>query len=185
MRKIQRSDLISNEAYAAERARRRAAILEAKRDRRVSVGYLVSVVFENRDSMIYQIQEMCRAERITAEEKIAEEIETYNDLVPDAGELRATLLIEVTEAEAMDRELRRLVGIEHHVKMVNDGAIVRAVPLEPRERTDRTSAVHFLRFPVGRLGRDVRLEIDHPEYAAATPLSPKTIESLCADLREE
>lgn len=185
MRKIERADLLGAAAYEAARDARRAALREAKRHRRVQLGYLVAVVFENRESMLVQIQEMCRAERIADEAKIAEEIETYNDLVPGAGELRATMLIEVTDREAMDRELSRLVGIEHHVALVVDGERIPAVPLEPRERTDRTSAVHFLRFPVSRLGRDVRLEITHPEYGATAPLSPGTIDSLVNDLKED
>jgi hypothetical protein len=185
MRKIRRDDLLSLEAYERVRPGRRAALLEAKKPRRVQLGTLVSLVFENRDSMIYQIQEMCRIERIAEERKVAEEIETYNELVPDAGELRATLMIEVTDRAAMDRELSRLVGIEHCVWLVDGGRRIHAVPLEPRERADRTSAVHFLRFPAGSLGPGARLEIDHPEYSAATPLSPQTIESLGRDLRED
>lgn len=185
MRKIQRGDLIDLPDYERVRDDRRAAVGRSKQDRRIQLGYLLSIVFENRESMIYQIQEMCRAERITRAEKIDEEIEVYNELVPGGGELRATLMIEVTDREQMDREFSRLVGIEHHVWLVNGAERIHAEPLEPRERADRTSAVHFLRFPVAGLQPGARLEIDHPEYPAATPLSPRTIESLSKDLREE
>jgi hypothetical protein len=184
MRKIERADILGLADYEAVRDARRAAARAAKQHRRVQLGVLVAVVFENRDSMILQVQEMCRAERIADEAKIAEEIEVYNDLVPGGGELRATMLIEVTDRDAMDRELTRLVGIEHHVALVSDGARIDAIPLEPREREDRTSAVHFLRFPVTRLGRDGRLVLTHPEYSAAAPLPPQTIESLVNDLKE-
>ena len=184
MRKIERADILSLADYEAVRDARRVSVREARKHRRVQLCALVALVFENRESMILQVHEMCRAERIADEAKIAEEIEVYNDLVPDAGELRATMLIEVTDRDAMDRELTRLVGIEHHAALLNDGERLPAIPLEPRERTDRTSAVHFLRFPVARLGRDVRLSLAHPKYSAAVPLSSQTIESLANDLKE-
>ena len=113
------------------RPRRRTAreVIELKRRRRVAIGPIVSVVFENRETMRSQIQEMARAERMVSDEQIQKELDVYNALIPEPGELSATLFIELTGDEALRDWLPRLVGIEH--------AVVLRLPGRPGASTRR------------------------------------------------
>src|SRR5947209_18568929 len=112
MRKIQTSDMVPLDEYEKERPILRRHIIELKEIRRVPLGENVSVVFENFDTMLWQTQEMLRAERIGAPDAIQEEIDTYNELVPDANELKATLFIELPDSETIPRDLPRFIGVE-------------------------------------------------------------------------
>ena len=114
-RKLTLDDITDLRAYERERDAYRQTVIELKARRRVAVGPIVSLVFENRETMRSQIQEMARAERMVTDEQIQKELDVYNALIPAPGELSATLFIELTAEEALRNWLPRLVGIEHSV----------------------------------------------------------------------
>lgn len=190
MRKVSLDDLLGATRYAALRADLCRRIIELKRDRRVAVGDRVTLVFENFDTVLFQIQEMLHVERITDIDKIREECDVYNALLPGPDELSATLFVEVTDAERVAAELRRLVGLDEHVALrIGDRRV--AARFEPgRSQADRISAVQYLRFPLvaeaaralRTSGTPVAVEIDHPSYRVAAALSEAQRASLAADL---
>lgn len=189
MRPVDASELLALGAYEEIRARFRARILEEKRRRRVALGANMTAVFENRDTVLFQIQEMLRTERITAPAAVQHEIDTYNTLVPGQDELCLTLFVEYTDKDERERMLVALAGMEERVTLSVDGERVRGQPEQRGERTDRTTAVHYFKFHLGselaaRVRDDavVALEIDHPAYRAQAPLTGPTLESLRADL---
>jgi hypothetical protein len=192
MRKLTPDDLYSLEAYARERPAFRARVLEHKRPRRVAVGPHVTLVFEDRLTIQYQIQEMLRVERVFEPAGIKDELDSYNPLIPDGSNLKATMLIEFPDPEERARKLQQLQGIEHRVAVrVGDAAPVKAIADEDMDRSneDKTSAVHFLRFEldVGQIaafkrGSKVELLIDHPEYRSAAVIDDATRAALAADL---
>src|SRR3954471_1047654 len=151
MRKLTVDDIVDLRAYERERADFRGQIIELKKTRRVTLGPILTVLFENTDTMRWQVQEMARAERMLRDEQIAHEVQTYNELIPDAGELSGTLFLELTSDAALREWLPKLVGIEFHVGFVlPDGGIVYGKPSDADEerltRDDTTAAVHYLRF---------------------------------------
>jgi Protein of unknown function (DUF3501) len=192
-RKLQLSDISDLRAYERERASYRERLIELKRIRRVALGTFISVFFENADTVRYQIQEMARVEKLISDEAIIDELNAYNPLVPEQGQLCATLFIELTSDESMREWLGRLVGIEQHLVIrLGDGSEVRAVPEEGHAaqltRADVTSAVHYLRFEfaaeqVVEFERgDVCLLLDHPAYLESSILSDATAAELLRDL---
>jgi hypothetical protein len=195
MRKLTVDDIHDLRAYERERDDFRRSIIELKRARRVAIGPIMTLVFENTDTMRWQVQEMARAERMLRDEQIAHEVETYNALIPDAGELSATLLIELTSEVALREWLPRLVGIEQHVAIVlADGSEVRGRASDEDEarltREDTTPAVHFLKFhfateqvPTFASGA-ARIVVDHPEYAYDVALTNEQHDALVADLHD-
>ena len=191
MRKIERADVRDIIEYEKARDGFRRRIIEIKKRRRVGVGRDLTFVFENRDTMIFQIQEMMRAERIVHEEGIADEIEVYNTLIPDENELSATLLIEITDQRRIKPVLDRLMGLDEPecVSLQFGGERVYAVFEEGRSNEEKISAVHFVRFPFSgpqarrfRSGEDTAyLCVDHPNYKRRTKIDPETRASLEAD----
>ena len=191
MRKIERADVRDIIEYEKARDGFRRRIIELKKRRRVGVGRDLTFVFENRDTMIFQIQEMMRAERIVHEEGIADEIEVYNTLIPDENELSATLLIEITDQRRIKPVLDRLMGLDEpeRVSLQFGGERVYAVFEEGRSNEEKISAVHFVRFPFSgpqarrfRSGEDTTyLCVDHPNYKRRTKIDPETRASLEAD----
>ena len=151
MRKLTVDDIVDMRAYERERDELRRQIIELKKSRRVALGPIMTMVFENTVTMRWQVQEMARVERMLRDEQIAHEVETYNQLIPDAGELSATLMIELTSEPALREWLPRLVGIQQHIAIVlPDGRSVVGELAEEDElrltRDDITAAVHFLKF---------------------------------------
>jgi hypothetical protein len=194
VRKLTLDDIIDLRAYERERDEFRARVIALKRDRRVALGPIMSIVFENTDTMRWQVQEMARAERMLRDEQIAHEVETYNQLIPDVGELSATLLIELTSEPALREWLPRLVGIERHVRVtLADGESIRGRASDEDAarltRDDTTPAVHFLRFSLGAEQVDmfergpVHIVVDHPEYDQDVALTVEQHAALVADLR--
>ena len=173
MRKLTVDDIVDHRAYERERQEFRARIIEMKRRRRIALGELVTIVFENTDTMRFQVQEMARAERMLTDDAIADQVTTYNDLIPNDGELSGTLFIELTD----DAKLR---GIEFAVRFeLGDGrSQVPAIPSDEERltRDDITSAVHYLKFSFDAHQRaqlafgPARLVVDHPEYQASVEL---------------
>ena len=177
-------------AYAGRRAGEVARIIALKKSRRVSLGDIVTLVFENRDTLRHQVQEMVYVERISDPEAIAEELATYNPLLPSSDELSATLFIEIPDLAQLKAELPRLVGIEHSLSLTVGGETVKGVGEGGRSREDYTSSVHYVRFPftaeqrAAFLDPDVPAElvVDHPSYADSAPLSGDVRRSLVGDL---
>ncbi len=191
MQPLRQSDLLSLEAYAKQRADFRARVLAHKRDRKVRVGEHVTLLFEDRLTIQYQVQEMLRTERIFEPEGIAEELEAYNPLIPDGRNLKCTMLIEYDDVEVRRRELVRLRNIEHDVQLVVEGhAPVKAIADEdlPRSNEEKTAAVHFLRFELDpamiadfKRGAAVTFRIEHPNYRAEARLGEAQQKALAAD----
>ena len=149
MKKLTRNDLLSLETYAQQRADFRARVMAHKKKRSVHVGEHLTLIFEDRLSIQYQVQEMLRIERIFEAAGIDDELEAYNPLIPDGRNLKATLMVEYADAEERKRELVRLRGIEHAIALTVQGhAPSIAIADEDMERSndEKTSAVHFLRF---------------------------------------
>jgi hypothetical protein len=177
--------------YEGARPALRDAILAHKARRRVAVGDRVTLVFEDRETLRWQVLEMCRVERIRDPRAVAHEIEVYNELVPGEGELSATLYVEITDRAEIRPELDRLIGIDEHVFLEVGDAEVQA-RFDPKQmEEDRIAAVQYIRFPLGPElaarfadpGVPVALRVDHPRYRARAELGPATRESLLVDLR--
>ncbi|MCC7080689.1 MAG: DUF3501 family protein [Burkholderiales bacterium] len=181
------------EAYAGARAQYRSKVLAHKKHRTVPIGPNVTLVFEDELTMRYQVQEMLRVERIFEADSIQDELDAYNPLVPDGANWKATMLIEYPEVEERRRMLAKLIGIEDRVWARVEGSItVYAIADEDmeRENTQKTSAVHFLRFDLTegmiarlRSGGALSLGIDHPNYSyTIAELGDSVRASLLADL---
>jgi hypothetical protein len=193
-------DIADARAYERERDAFRARIIELKKKRRISVGPVVTLVFENRDTIRFQIQEMARAERLLSDEAIQIELDTYNPLIPGPGELSASLYIELTDRTEMEHWLPRLVGIERSLGieiggLSDNGSGPVVVPCQVDEahaanltRNEVTAAVHFVRWSFDREQVDsfrlgtVAVAVDHPNYQERTELSPASRDSLSEDL---
>lgn len=190
MRKLSLEEVQGPERYEQSRPALRSRIIELKKHRRVGVGDRVTFVFENRDTMLFQVQEMVRAEHIVDLDKVRDELDVYNALIPDSGELSATVFIEITDSVNVRDELARLIGIDEcvHLQIGNDISI--PAQFEPGRSTDeKLSAVQYVRFKLDERARQafaaqqrVELVIDHPNYRHAAVLSPDTRQSLTADL---
>jgi hypothetical protein len=194
MRKLALSDIKNLHEYELIREAWRKDVIAVKAKRRVLLGDKMSLVFECRLTVLNQVQEMCRAERLAQPEAVQREIDVYNELLPDAGELGATLLVEITEEARVQPELDRLIGLSsgRHLWLELNGRKVFARFLEGQGREDRIAAVQYLRFPVGTDPRDrdalsagpapVILHVDHPGFRASAPLSPETRAEVARDL---
>jgi hypothetical protein len=197
-RKLTLDDIADLREYEREREEFRTHVIALKKRRRVGVGPFMTVVFENRDTIRFQIQEMARVERLATDAAIENELRTYNPLVPEPGELAATLFIELTSELALREWLPRLVGIERHVALrLGEGDDARLVRAEPEAahasqltRDEITASVHYVHFrlaaeEIDALGAGpVALVIDHENYEHDTPLGAETVAELLADLRE-
>ena len=192
MKPIERSEVLGLGDYEQIRERFRARVLEQKQKRRVSIGHRMSALFENRDTVLLQIQEMLRTERITEEKAIQHEIETYNELVPKAGQLSFTLFVEVDDRDERERMLVACAGMEKAVYLSVDGERFPATITSRAGLSDsRTTAVQYYLVDVGdeaaerlREGhvKQVTLGVDHPAYRQHAALSAETIAQLGGDL---
>jgi hypothetical protein len=193
MNKLSVSDLLSLERYARERAAFRSTVLEHKRARQLAVGPHTTWLFEDRLTVQYQVQEMLRAERIFEPEGIEEELSSYNPLIPDGQNWKATLLIEFPDEDERRRELAKMKGIEDRTWVqVSGHDRVYAIADEDleRENEEKTSSVHFLRFELTppmiaalRGGASLAAGIDHDHYRhSVAPVSAATRQALVADL---
>ena len=192
MKPIDASEVLSLHAYEQARPCLQARVIDLKRRRRVSVGRYLSFVFENRETVLFQIQEMVRVERIVDPGRIAEEVEVYNTLIPRPGELSATMLIEIEEKPQIQPVLDKLMGIDtrDYVRMQVGPEVATGVfeAGHSDEERGKISAVHFVRFPLSESARrafptsDVWLVVDHPNEHACTRLNEETKASLAEDL---
>lgn len=191
MNALTRQDLLSLETYAAERAEFRARVLAHKKARSVQIGPHLTLLFEDRLTIQYQVQEMLRIEKIFEAAGIEEELGAYNPLIPDGQNLKATMLIEYADVDERKRELVRLRGIEDHVELrVGDYAPSVAIADEdlPRSNDEKTSAVHFLRFELDtemisswRQEASVSFACTHPQYLHQHELGANQRDALAKD----
>jgi hypothetical protein len=159
--------------------------------RRVEIGPDASLVFENRETVRYQIQEMLRSERLARPEDVAHEVETYNELLPGRSELSGTLFFEYSDPQVRAARLAELIGIESSLRLDVGGESV-AARFDTRQiDAERVSAVQFVRFPLSPAmrqglfdGTTVRLRFEHPLYAHEAVLPPDVVEALAHDLEE-
>lgn len=192
MQKLSLNDIKDHREYEREREAFRADVIAMKKRRRVPVGEFITFVFENTTTMRFQIQEMARVERMLTDEQIAHEIETYNELIPDAGELSATMFLELTTEEQLREWLPKLRGVHETVSIwLPNGERIVGVEQDAERLTreeEITTTVHYMKFRftpeqaalVGDAG--TRLVIDHPEYQAIAELSADQRSELAADL---
>ena len=192
-RRLVLDDIVDLRAYERTRPDRRDRIMALKAKRRVAVGPLCTLLFENRDTIHWQIQEMARAEKIISDDGILAELAAYNPLIPEPGQLSATMFVELTSEVALREWLPKLVGIERHVVVqLADGSGVRAVVEAAHDaqltRDDITSTVHYVRWELtpGQVAAfsagPVTVAVDHPAYVATTVLSADTQAELLTDL---
>jgi len=187
-------DIDDLRTYERGRDEYRRRIIELKRRRRVPVGPLVTLVFENRETVRFQVQEMARAERMMSDDQIQGELDIYNALLPTATELSATMFIELTTEDQLREWLPKLVGVERSVELRFDTEIGTApgVPESAHEealtRPSMTASVHYVRFglteeQVARIAAGpVSLAITHPDYRHETVLGTETRRELADDL---
>ncbi len=192
-------DIADQRAYERERDEFRARVIAVKKLRRISVGPVITLTFESRLTMRFQVQEMARAEKMFSDEQIQHELDVYNRLLPLPGELSATLFLELTSEEELRTWLPRLVGVQRSCELhIGSGESVQVVVSTPEEdhesnlsRAETTSAVHYVRFrftpaQVATFATGpVRLVVNHPEYPdgrPGTPLSEATRAELLPDL---
>lgn len=185
-------DLYSLEQYAKIRADFRAKVMAHKKNRKVHIGPNATLYMEDRLTMQYQIQEMLRIERIFEAEGIADELDTYNPLIPDGSNWKATFMVEFSEVEERRVALAKLIGVEDKVWVQVEGKDkVFAIADEDLEREDetKTSSVHFLRFELTpemaaaiKSGAGLSVGIDHPNYKHAVTVDDAARASLTEDL---
>jgi hypothetical protein len=193
MQKLARQDLMSLEQYAAERARLRSEVIAHKQLRTLQVGPNMTWCFEDRTTIRYQILEMLRAERIFEREGIQEELDAYNPLIPDGSNWKVTLLIEYTDETERRAALEKLIGVEDRCWVrVSELDRVFAIADEDmeRENSEKTSAVHFLRFELSSAMREamnsgatLSVGVDHDNYRhSLSPVPAAVADSLRRDL---
>ena len=192
MEKLKHSDLYTLEEYDRKRAEIRAQVMQYKKPRTVHVGEHLGLYFEDRRTIHYQIQEMLRAEKIFSFDGIAEELATYNPLIPDGSNWKATMMMEYKDPEERAVRLRELIGIERKL-YIKIGNLEKIYPIAnedlDRETADKTSAVHFLRFELTaemvkafKAGAGILFAAEHPHYRATLTASSETRASLVNDL---
>ncbi|MCL2449200.1 MAG: DUF3501 family protein [Polyangiaceae bacterium] len=193
MKPIDRSEVLGLAEYEEIRERFRSRVIAEKKLRRLQLGPKASALFENRDTILLQIQEMLRTERITRPAAIQHEIDTYNENLPGDDELSCTVMFEIPEKAERDEFLRAAAGVERHVWLIARGTRIAGRAIQ-RDGIlpDRATAVLYLKFSLpkslaetlrGGQRPDVSLEVDHPAYAACANLERATIEAICEDLR--
>lgn len=200
MTKLSLADISDLRAYERERDEFRRSIIDLKSRRRVGVGPHVTFVFENRQTIRFQIQEMARAERLFRDDQIETELRVYNPLIPEPGELAATMFIELTSEEQLREWLPKLVGVEAAVVLrlgcAEDGTggetvrcIVDPDHAEQLTRDYTTASVHYVHFELTPDQVElfdagpVALALDHPEYCHSVVLGAATRSELLSDLR--
>ncbi len=190
--KLTRQDLYSLERYAETRPTFRAQVLAHKKNRRVALDPHLTLYFEDRLTVQYQIQEMLRIERVFEAAGIQDELDAYNPLIPDGSNWKATLMIEYPDIEERKTALLDLCGVERQIWVrVGDCAPAYAIADEDleRERADKTAAVHFLRFELTpemtaalRAGASLHMGCDHPKMRRSLTVLPAVQLALRADL---
>ena len=195
MNKLTREHLYSLEEYAEKRPEFRSKIMAHKKNRQVALGEHIRLLFEDAQTIQYQVQEMLRIERIFERAGIEEELEAYNPLIPDGQNLKATMMIEYDDPSERKRRLASLIGVEK-VSYVQVEGFVKVHPIcnedLERETDEKTSSVHFLRFEFSQdmilawqHGAAVIMGVEHPHYQAQIRLEDNVKQSLLADFQSQ
>jgi hypothetical protein len=192
MKMLTQEDVLPREDYEQQREQFRSQIIALKQRRRISVGSLITLIFENRETLRFQTQEMIRVEHILDPHKIQDELDVYNALMPGAGELSATLLIEITEQERMKEWLDVFMGLDHGDTLAirTGGEQVFGEFEGGHSHETKISAVHFVRFrptpsmtaAFADLRQSVMLTVHHHEYHAEVPVPGSMREEWLSDL---
>lgn len=193
MEKIKLADLLDITEYEKIRPESRQEVMDHKKVRRIQLGSEISLTFEDRTTIIFQIQEMMRAERLVHDSQIQVEIDVYNDLIPDQGELSATLFIEITESDQVKEKLHKFLGLTDGESLwlqIGDTKIY-ATFEEGRAEEDKISSVHYIRFTLTKSVQEslensaieAKIGIDQGTYKYTTVLSSDSRKSLINDLR--
>ena len=194
-RKLTMSDIMDHREYERIREGRQKEVFEIKRRRRIALGTMITVMFENRQTMQAQIQEMLRVEKVLTDEGVLEELKAYNPLIPEKGQLSATLFIELTTDAQVREWLPKLVGIERSsaIKLSN-GDVVKAIVdeghAEQLTRENVTAAVHYIRFEFSpeQIEEFTKGEVQVisflSNYIESTELAQYTVDELLIDLRD-
>ena len=188
---LERQDLLTLEEYAEKRSSIRQETIQVKKLREVHLGSHIRMIFENKQTVQYQIQEMLRIEKIFESSEIQDELDVYNALVPNGSNLKATMMIEYPDVAERVEALSRLIGVEKSIYFQVDGHD-KVFPIcnEDLEReTDvKTSAVHFMRFEFDQnmiadfvSGSDIKVGSAHPNYDYETSLDLQSQEALSED----
>jgi hypothetical protein len=195
MKKIEFGEILNIYEYEKVREQKRREIIEIKKKRRLFVGDLVHLVFENRDTVWFQIQEMIRAERMVRDEEIQQEIDIYNELIPEKNQLSITMFIEIPDEQERKRLLPQLVGIHDHLWFhIGNKHSIRAVADEKSQRDyqyGKAAVVHFFKLNLTpEQVKDfaelpVRVEINHPNYKAMVEMPEEVKAELVKDLQSE
>jgi hypothetical protein len=196
MKPIERGEILGLAAYEQVREPFRTRVIAMKKRRRVQLGPRATAVFENRDTVLLQIQEMLRTERITRPGAVQHEIDTYNELIPAADEVSCTLMVEIADKAERDAFLVAAKRLERHVWLVVGGERIGARSLDRGGSDERTTAVHYLRFTLpaaaaaalrqagagnGAVATNIELVVDHPAYQARAVLPVETVRELAED----
>jgi len=189
---ITRDDLMSLEQYAEQRNEFRQQVLAHKKNRQVALGPNATLYFEDRLTLLYQIQEMLRIEKVFEADGINEELEAYNPMIPSGRNFKATFMIEYADATVRAAQLEKMVNIEDLVWMqVGEHDKIWAIADEDLERSNdtKTSAVHFMRFEINdemaqelKAGADFQIGVQHAVYTYDVLVAGDTRASLLADL---
>jgi hypothetical protein len=190
-------EIVDREKYAELRTSYRTAVIDYKRSRRLAVGENITLLFEDYETLRFQVQEMVWVEGIALPEKIQHEIDTYNELMPADHELSATLFIEITEAAEIRAALDRLIGVDEHVSLIvgdEHEAIEIDAQFDPKQmEEDRISAVQYIKFAFDEEAQRrfcdpntlARVRVSHPNYQREVEIPPITRDSLIRTLRSE
>lgn len=198
MKPIERGEVLGLADYETIRERFRGRVIQEKKARRVPLGPKASCVFENRDTVLLQIQEMLRTERITREAGVLHEIATYNELIPGPRELSATILVEIPDKEERERFLVDAKGLEREFALVIAGVRCRGKNDSRSEFPDRTTAVHYVKFELDAQAERVLLDVlerktrpdaivvelvsTHPAYTETVRLPEALVAGIAEDL---
>ena len=197
MRPLRRFEIVPLDRYGALRDAYRERVIAHKRTRRVALGEHATLLFEDRETLRFQVQEMLWVERIREPAKVQTELDVYNELMPGESELSATLFLEITEASEIRPTLERLVGIDRALVLVlgeEPGATRVPARFDPRQlEAGRISAVQYLRFPLAARERALfvdagvraRLRSEHPSYRREEEIPPAVRAALIASLARE
>jgi len=194
MKAVPRGQILPYDQYEKLRPLLRPLFIAEKDRRRLAVGEHVTLLFENAQTVWYQVQEMLRSERITSEAGIAHELDTYNELLPGPNELAATLLIEFTDPAQRDESLRKLVGLENQLYLlIGDRRQQARVDLR-QVCAERVSSVQFVRFGLGGIDAEglaaqaaqgrIAVEITHPAMTVRAPISGALAAALAQDVSQ-
>jgi hypothetical protein len=192
---ISRQDIVALATYRQGRDEYIAKMIEYKRPRRIKLAQDMTLLFENRNTVLFQIQELTNSEDLTDPKEIDEYIDIYSDMLPGDNELSATLFIEVDDQERLAKLLTDLKGIERHLSLHLGGEKIQAVFQEEHDDREFTTSVHYIKFPLTDTAaaylangsyehEDARLVLDHPKLQSEVKLSADTVASLAKDVTQ-